>query len=53
MSLVPGVALVDSWLGVVVHPAGTAFVSLRSTVRDVAGNQAEQSVIRACGVTQR
>jgi len=50
-SRVPGIALADRWIGIVVHPPAAAFVSLRATVRDVTGNLAEQTIIRAYGLT--
>jgi hypothetical protein len=50
-SRVPGVVLADHWLGIVAHPRHAAFVSLRATVRAVDGSQAEQTVLRAYGLT--
>ena len=44
---VPGAAIGDHWLGVVVHPAGSAFASLRGTATDVDGNRSEVTILRA------
>jgi len=44
---VPGALRGDRWFGIVVHPAGAAYASLRGTVRDVAGNAGEVTIIHA------
>jgi len=46
-SSVPGALLGERWFGIVVHPAGATYASLRSTVRDVAGNAGEVTIIHA------
>ena len=40
----------DGAIAIVQHPAGAKFVSVRSSARDVLGNQVEQTIIRAYGV---
>jgi len=47
---VTGAGLGDAWLGVLTHPRGAAFVSLRASVEDTAGERVEQAVIRAYAV---
>jgi len=44
---VPGALRGDRWFGIVVHPAGAAYASLRGTVRDVAGNAGEVTILHA------
>ena len=44
---VPGALFGDRWFGLVVHPAGAAYASLRGTARDVAGNASEATIIHA------
>jgi hypothetical protein len=46
-------ATIDSWLGVVVNPTHADYASLRGTVRDVDGNEGEQTIIRAYRVANR
>jgi len=50
-SRVPGVAAADRWLGLVVHPAGAAFASLRGKVEDVDGRSNDVTIVRAYRVT--
>ncbi|GAA0794637.1 S8 family serine peptidase [Spirilliplanes yamanashiensis] len=40
----------DGWTVTVTHPAGAAFVSLRATARDTAGNAVTQTILRAYAV---
>ena len=47
---VPLAVLGDHALAVILHPRGPQTVSLRSTARDLAGNQLEQTIVRAYGV---
>jgi hypothetical protein len=46
-SSVPGALLGDRWFGVVVHPRGAAYASLRGAVRDADGNASEVTIIHA------
>lgn len=50
-SRVPGVAAGDRWLGLVVHPAGAQFASLRGAAEDVDGRRNEVTIVRAYRVT--
>jgi len=50
---VPIVGLDDRALGLIVHPPGTTFVSLRGSAADTEGNTVEQTVLRAYGVAPR
>ncbi|MEO7730170.1 MAG: S8 family serine peptidase, partial [Kofleriaceae bacterium] len=47
---VPLAVLGDRALAVIIHPRGSQDVSLRSTARDLAGNQLEQTIVRAYSV---
>jgi hypothetical protein len=49
-SRIPIVRFGDHALGLVVHPPGATHVSLRGAAADVAGNQVEQTIIRAYGI---
>lgn len=48
---VPLAVLPDRATAIVIHPAGAKFVSVRGSARDVLGNQIEQTIIRAYGLT--
>lgn len=42
-----GVRTDDRWRGLVIHPPGATFVSLRGSARDADGTRVEQTIIRA------
>jgi hypothetical protein len=44
---VPGALIGDRWIGIVRHPAGAAYASLRGTAVDVDGNRVDQTLIHA------
>ncbi len=44
---VPGIRLHDRWFGVVLHPPGAAFASLRGSASDLRVNRVEQTILRA------
>jgi hypothetical protein len=50
---VPLLVLGDDALGLIVHPRSATHVSLRGSAADVAGNQVEQTIIRAYGLAPR
>jgi hypothetical protein len=50
---VPIVRVDDQALGVIIHPPGARFVSLRGSTADVEGNQSDLTIIRAYGVAPR
>ena len=49
----PIVRVNDQALGLIIHPCGTHFVSLRGRTADVEGNQSELTIIRAYAVVDR
>jgi len=50
---VPALRVGDAALGLVIHPPGASFVSLRATVSDVAGNQGTVTIVRAYALARR
>jgi hypothetical protein len=50
---VPIVRVNDQALGLIIHPCGTHFVSLRGRTADVEGNQSDLTIIRAYAVVDR